>query len=78
MNIEFRRILTWDKCATWLHLAERLMMVTLSSEPHILKWNLNPFGVFSFKSMYDYFIKGTTKDKCLYVVFTSESVSKKR
>ena len=45
-NLQFRRLLTGQLWDVWLQLVERLMSVSLTSEPDRVKWNLMPSGIF--------------------------------
>ena len=54
LNIQFRRSLVADKWISWVHLIERLMVVTLSNEPDTYTWKLRPSGVFSVGRCADY------------------------
>ena len=57
-NIKFRHALTRNKRTTWLHLVERLMDVSLSTEPDVFRWKRTTSGVFSVKSLYADFHNG--------------------
>ena len=46
VNIQFRRSLVGDKWTDWLNLVERLMPISLTTEPDSLTWNLTPSGFF--------------------------------
>jgi hypothetical protein len=52
INISFRRGLNDQKWLQWLHLCQRLMIVTLTSESDKFIWRLTDSGNFSVKSMY--------------------------
>jgi hypothetical protein len=61
LNIAFHRSLTGNKWDRWLHLVNRLMAVTLSSEQDKFVWSLTTSGAFTVKSMYLDYMNGHTK-----------------
>lgn len=67
LNISFRRGLNDHKWMEWLHLCQRLISVTLSSEPDRFIWKLTDSGVFSVKSMYLDLMNGHTRFLCKYL-----------
>jgi hypothetical protein len=50
LNIAFRRVLSGNNWDAWLLLVQRLMTVTLTTEPDKFIWSLNSSGQFSVKS----------------------------
>jgi hypothetical protein len=50
LNIAFRRVLSGNNWDAWLLLVQRLMTVTLTTEPDKFIWSLNSLGQFSVKS----------------------------
>jgi hypothetical protein len=52
LNIEFRRVLNGNKWNDWLHLCQRLMMVSLSNQLDKFVWKFTKTCVFTVKSMY--------------------------
>ena len=60
LNMQFRRALTGNKRNAWLQLVERLMDVSLSTQPDAFLWKLTTSGLFSVKCMYADFLNGHT------------------
>ena len=50
-NIAFRRALTGNKYERWLNLVERLMDISLSTQPDSFVWSLTNSGVYTVKSI---------------------------
>lgn len=55
-NLAFRRALTGNKYERWLHLLERLMDISLTTQPDSFVWGLTNSGVYTVKSMYLYLL----------------------
>jgi hypothetical protein len=60
INISFRRGLNDQKWLQWLHLCQRLMTISLTSESDKFIWKLNDSGMFTVKSMYLDLMNGHT------------------
>jgi hypothetical protein len=60
LNIEFRRVLSHNKCEAWLHLIRRLFFINLIEESDVLVWKLTNSRAFSVKSMYADMMNGHT------------------
>jgi hypothetical protein len=52
LNISFRRGFNENKWLEWLNLCQRLMTITLNTEPDMFVWKLTDSGLFPVKSMY--------------------------
>ena len=61
INLMFRRSVLGDKRASWLHLVEKLMRVSLSADSDSFRWRLTTNGVFYVKSLYADFMNGHTR-----------------